>query len=247
MRTILFLLSLLPAVACAQELKIPEATYPSLPESGKVLTDFIPKGWDKEFQVSGDLNKDGIDDIALVLHENNPKNIIKNSSSDNGLFNTNPRILVVLFGKNGGGYSLAVDNHTLIPRHDDPNYDEVMNGILVGGIEIKRGSLRVLMGVFPLLSSAMKNVTYTFRWKDQYFELIGYDQSGQNRASGESKDISVNFLTKKIKVACESNDPNDKGQIKWSKLTQARVWTVDSIANSLSFVQDDLGLELSCQ
>ena len=244
MRTILILLSFLSAAVHAQDLKIPEATYPTLPEIGKVITDFVPKGWDIEFLETGDLNNDGIDDTVLILHENNPKNIIKNTSFGGEPFNTNPRILVVFFWKNTEGYSLMLENHTLIPRHDDPSLSDVMNGILVSGIEIKRGSLRVKMGVFPLFGSDFSVITYSFRWKNKRFELIGYDRNSQHRVSGATKDVSVNFLTQKIKLTCGNIESNDTGYIKWSKLTQDRVWTIDSIDDGLIFSPEG---DLSCQ
>jgi hypothetical protein len=243
MRTILFLLSLLPAIACAQELKIPEATYPTLPESGNVLTDFVPKGWKNEVHVSGDLNKDGIDDVAMILHESNPKNIFKNYDTHDVAFDTNPRILVVLFGNKGGGYSLLLDNHTLIPRSDDPGLDDVIEG--GGGIEIKRGSLKVKIGVFAATSSLSSIRAYTFRWNNKQFELIGYDEDGRNRATSETTNVSVNFLTRKIKLVCGNEELDNADKIKWSKLAQGRSWTIDSVGDGLDFAP--WGTDVSCE
>jgi hypothetical protein len=245
MRTILFLLSFLPAVAYAQELKIPEATYPTLPESGNVLTDFVPKGWKNEVHVSGDLNKDGIDDVAMILHESNPKNIFKNYATHDVAFDTNPRILVVLFGNKGGGYSLLLDNHTLIPRSVDPSLSDVINGVLASGIEIKRGSLRIKLGVFPLSASEFTILTYTFRWNNKQFELIGYDEDSRNRATSETQNVSVNFPTQKIKLVCGNENSENADKIKWLKLAQGRSWTIDSIEDSLDFAP--WGTDVSCE
>src|SRR5882724_2087426 len=74
----------------------PEATYPKLAIHAVSPDDFIPKGWNLESMKKGDLNGDGRIDIALVLHQNDPRNVIHNKV---GLgvnqYDTNPRILAV--------------------------------------------------------------------------------------------------------------------------------------------------------
>jgi hypothetical protein len=40
--------------------------YPDINKFGKSLSDFSPKNWEITDTISGDLNKDGIEDFALV-------------------------------------------------------------------------------------------------------------------------------------------------------------------------------------
>src|SRR5579872_2979088 len=63
--------------------------YPDINKYGKVLHDFSPKNWEITDTLSGDLNKDGIDDFALVLGY---KDSIK--INDGYRF---PRILLLVF------------------------------------------------------------------------------------------------------------------------------------------------------
>src|SRR5688572_4327878 len=96
----------LPLGAAAQDLEIPEAVYPALPRQAASAEGFVPAGWALESQVSGDLNGDGIADLALVLHEQNPANSVSHDALGEKPLDTNPRILAVAFGDPSGGYVL---------------------------------------------------------------------------------------------------------------------------------------------
>ena len=50
----------------------------NFPEKANKVEDFIPKGWKKLVIKQGDLNKDKIDDVVLVIEKNDPKNLKKN-------------------------------------------------------------------------------------------------------------------------------------------------------------------------
>ncbi|OSZ78579.1 hypothetical protein CAP35_10110 [Chitinophagaceae bacterium IBVUCB1] len=74
-----------------------------VPRTGKALSDFIPKGYDTldagQSVARGDLNKDGLEDVVLVLkniEQENPDNL--NDDAD--------RPLIVLF-RESSGYRLA--------------------------------------------------------------------------------------------------------------------------------------------
>jgi len=87
-------------------------------------------------------------------------------------------------------------------------------------VDIKKGKLYLNYGGRAKFGSWC----YTFRYQNSEFELIGYDYyqeyQWRSRGSGEVWDISINFLTKKVKVAtnlCIDEDCNDyKKKEKWS-------------------------------
>jgi len=200
MRTLLLLACLLVGVfANAQELKIPKAHYPVLPKSGSTVDDFVPKGWVVEIQAKGDLNNDGLGDFALLLHENNPKNIVKNGDTSVELIDTNPRILVVIFGKKEGSYFLVLENHALIPRYVNPL---IVDFIDPDSISIERGILRINLHIFPVQDSIINNITYIFHWQNKRFELIGHDSSTVYRSDGRLEKISINYSTGKGLFYC---------------------------------------------
>lgn len=216
--------------------EIPSVHYPVLLKVEKNVEELVPDGWKIEMKEEGDLNKDGIKDVVLVLRENASSNVIKIDGLGEMLLDTNPRILAVLFGKVDGGYVLIQDNHTLIPRRIDPKIDDYLTGVGVGGISVRKGVLVVQMNIFYNMGSwEMKNISFTFRWQNNRFELIGYDSTTTNRSSGESKDISVNYSTHKIKINCGNLTTDTDDKVTWQKLLSNKTWTIDNIGNGLEF------------
>ena len=49
----------------------------NFPKKANKIEDFIPKGWKSIVVKKGDLNKDKIDDVVLIIEKNDPKNFKK--------------------------------------------------------------------------------------------------------------------------------------------------------------------------
>lgn len=150
-------------IAAAAELVIPKTTYPDLPSWALTAPDFAPRGWRLETKAEGDLNGDGATDIAFVLRQADPRNILDNHDGFGpDRFDTNPHLLGVAFARRSGGYDLIMQNHTLITRPTEPNMEDVLEE---GGIEIKRGSLLVTLHVFANAGGwGMSTITHTLRY-----------------------------------------------------------------------------------
>jgi hypothetical protein len=235
MRTLLLLAFLfLNVFAYAQDLKIPKAYYPVLPKLGNTVDDFIPKGWEIEIQAKDDLNNDGLEDIVFLLHENNPKNIVKKSDSGEDSLNTNPRILAVIFAEKNGKYSLAMSNHVFIPRYTNPLLSDYIES---DSISAGKGIFQLKFG-FPLIGAYVANYNFTFRWQNNRFELIGYDSTETKRVNGDIKTISINYSTRKVKVTCSNAQSDDIGKVIWQKLPSNQVWSIDTIGNGIEFDPD---------
>lgn len=179
----------------ASEDNIPAAILPSLPQAASRTAEFAPAGWIVEAQATGDLNGDGLDDIAFVLHETDQKNFIP-TSGDPGAstLDANPRILAVAFGMGQErGYWLALQNHVLIPRRISSAHDAFEGS---QSLSIRSGALRLVLSYF---SSAggwdMGNRTLKFRYRNRAFVLVGYEGTNLHRATGETRATSVNFLS----------------------------------------------------
>jgi hypothetical protein len=221
-----------PAIALAQA-EPPPVSYPKLVAQGPSAEAFAPAGWRVEFKIAGDLNKDGIDDLALVIRQNDPKNVLTNTGLGVSKLDTNPRILAVVFGKAGGGYTLVLENHTLIPRTTEPNLDDYLaEG---GGIAIKRGTLQVTLHLFSSAGGwGAGNRTFTFRFQTGRFALIGYDATTVQRNTGKTNDVSVNYLTGKMKLATGSIE-NDKTKVRWRTLPKRPFMTVGQVGDGMEF------------
>jgi len=105
-------------------------------------------------KATGDLNKDGIEDMVSVRQD---------SVHDKG-----PYRIQVLFGLEGGGYKPIVSSDQLI----EPQYPDGRDGYRTGngfdGVEIKKGIL--IVSNFLLRG----HYEYKFRYQNGNFELIGY-------------------------------------------------------------------------
>ena len=80
----------------------------NFPQKANKVEDFIPKGWKSIVVKKGDLNKDKIDDVVLVIQKDDAKNFEK--SEDNTIFNYNPMAILVLFKNKNSQYNLVAKN-----------------------------------------------------------------------------------------------------------------------------------------
>ena len=206
--------------------EIPETTFPKLARRAVSPNDFVPKGWKLEQMKKGDLNGDGRADIALVLHQNDQRNVIHN---EDGLgarqFDSNPRILAVaLAGPAGDGYTLVLENHSLIPQLDQATIDDPFRGI-----SISNGLLRVSLHFWASAGSWLASeTTYTFRYSADCFHLVGYDSAETQRNSGQTDEISVNYLTGRVKKS-SSNFASKRKRVRWSNLSSSKQVCLDQI------------------
>lgn len=225
----------LSGVAAAHGMNVPMVDYPHLPARTDTVAQLVPPGWRLETQVQGDLNKDGIADRVLVLHDDDPGNLARHKGLGENPLNSNPRILAVAFGRTDGGYTLALENHTLIPRWINPVLEDPFDGVAAGGVTIEYGTLQVTLGRFSNAGSwEMGHSTFTFRWRDGDFRLIGYDSMSVIRSTGAMETLSINYLTSRAKHTQGSTD-SDKETVSWTRVRPAPLLRFDDVGDGLAF------------
>lgn len=219
-------------VARSQDLKIPDARYPKLPSAASSVGAFVPQGWTLEQKVSGDLNKDGIEDAAFVVHQDDSKNRVSHDGPGVNPLDTNPRILAVAFGDKSGGYRLALENHTLIPRHTEPVLDDPLGA---DALKIERGAVNVALEFFASAGGwEMSHTTYTFRFQSGRFELIGFDRNTTQRNTGMTTSVSINYSTGRMETATGRIE-NDADIVRKRNLPRRALLTVEDIGDGLAF------------
>lgn len=209
--TLLFITFTQSACATSQTGSFPKSSYQS----------FVPKNWKILEKAQGDLNQDGQADLALIIEDTNPENLVANAGVGNHVLNTNKRKLLILF-KQENGYQLAASNTTL------PSEGDVESPCLADplgeseALSIQKGVLRVHLHYWLSCGSwYVTNHTYTFRYQNNAFKLIGYDVDDFHRATGESTARSINFLTGKVKTTTDENEFAEQTQpakVQWSTL-----------------------------
>jgi hypothetical protein len=166
---------------CAQQVH-----YPTIKRKAQQFTHFVPPGWEIRDGSTGDLNKDGLPDKALVLER-----ATKHGADDTG----QPRMLVVLFKLPGDqGYALSAQSNSFILTRDDPETDEPLAGIYI----VDRGVLRIDFQYNRSNShDDISTSTYKFRYDGHQFVLIGADIDITGRMSFTFRKYSYNFLSRK--------------------------------------------------
>ena len=146
---------------------------------------FAPRGWMIEKRISGDLNRDKIDDLALVLVENKPAKYDVNNPAPRA------RALVVLLKEGKGWHRVGFNSSMLLGTRD--------GGALYGVVEtpvdvsIKRG---VLLIDQENGSREVTNTTHKFRLdkRTPRLYLIGLELSASDRLLNGGRRESANFL-----------------------------------------------------
>jgi len=187
----------------------------NFPEKANKVEEFIPKGWKKLVIKQGDLNKDKIDDVVLVIEKNDPKNIKKSESTYRAPVaeNFNPRIILVLFKDKNSQYNLVAKNEDGFIVSEGKSYEEGFeklaspnNDKLSDSISIKNNTLHIY--TFFEATRSTSSTEYIFRYQNNRFELIGLEVNADGAAGGylENSNYSFNFSTKKLKKYLSRED-----------------------------------------
>ena len=147
--------------------------------------DFVPEGYVIFEEIQGDLDKDGIPEIVLIIKATDQNKIINDEHHDH--VDRNRRGIIVLKGQQ--------DKFELITK----NYDCFSSENEDGGVYFPPDmQVQIENGILYIYYSHGRYGfwKYTFRHKTSDFELIGFDSS-QNDGPIVNKEISLNFLTKK--------------------------------------------------
>ena len=216
----------------------------NFPQKASKVEDFIPKGWKKLIVEKGDLNKDKIDDVVLVIEKNDPKNFkkIEDSSRSNPV-NFNPRIILVLFKDKNSKYTLVAKNDKnfiVSPGYaseegleslDSPDY----NDNLSEAVTIKNNTLRIF--TFAELTRSSGSSIYIFRYQNNRFELIGLDAQSilGDTEYVNTRNYSLNLSTKKLIIhnMSEKLESNVKKEEKIEKnLNITEIYALDTMSET---------------
>lgn len=166
---------------------------PELPKEGRSLEELLPKGWEAQHG-TGDLNKDGIEDIILIAHPNFPEN--KKKRDDGYEYDFNPATLAVYFGSPTGLYKRFNVWKEAVPHRED-EYTEI-------GVELSvtpKGAVDFNVSSWSSMGTAdMGSTTYRYRYQSGDFYLIGEETGWHNRMTGEGEKMSINYITGKKSI-----------------------------------------------
>jgi hypothetical protein len=198
-------------------------------------TDFIPKGYVLFEKITGDLNKDTLEDCILIIKSTNKESIVTDRFDKTA--DRNRRGILILFAKNGG-YGLAVKNYNCFSSEQEDGgvyYPPELS------VEIKKNKLYLNYS-----HGRYGYWNYTFRFQNSDFELIGYD-SADHHGPLVNSTISINFSTKKKLTRKNINDNNEPGEEifkeTWKKINIVKLLKLSEIKDfdelDVSFSDDE--------
>ena len=147
------------------------------------ITDFIPKGYKLFEKISGDLNKDGLEDCVLIIKATRKDGFVKNSFDK--VVDRNRRGIIILFTEKDG-YKLASKNYNCFSSENEEGGVYYVPELWV---EERKGNLylRYCHGRYGYWE-------YCFRYQGSDFMLIGYEATYNHGPLVLGK-TSINFLT----------------------------------------------------
>ena len=186
----------------------------NFPQKASNIEDFIPKGWKSIVVKKGDLNKDKIDDVVLVIQKDDPDNAVPLFNAYEALIDiidANQMIILVLFKDKNSQYNLVAKNEkdfiisagkameemAKIEMFISHNFDEDLSK----AISIENNTLHIFTAIRNNYGD-LNLSEYVFKYKNNKFELVSLKSfSEEIHSSYETKySFFLNFLTKKVKI-----------------------------------------------
>lgn len=176
-----------------------QTEIPQLPASGKAIGDFIPQRWVAIETAYGDLNRDGTDDVALVLQCQDT--IPGDTTGRAGASPAPPRKLVVLMAMEGQ-YRLVLDNDRFVLRADEGGLFDPFAGV---AIEAGMLVLRFYGG-----SALRYSNSYTFRYARSGFRMTAAEAVSYHAATGEGVSHNIDLVNDRMRVTTGNMTQTDE-------------------------------------
>lgn len=180
-------------------------------KSGTSADNIVPNGWDYIFE-KGDLNKDGIADMAIIATPLNEDNI--KVRDDGYVYNFNQPILAIYWGKKDGSFSLFKQYNNVIPARPS-EFISIDPTLSIND----RQALSISLSYFASAGGwDSTTTTHRFRFQNGDFFLIGEDESVITRNTGALTETSKNYLSHKQSVSTSNISSKKKPVVKWTNL-----------------------------
>jgi hypothetical protein len=182
MRIIEIISQKLVAIFCCLLFTLPilgDPKIPEIPVKGKSVQSFVPKGWKILSMAEGDINKDSITDIAIVLKH-------KSETSKN----STPRILLVLLGDSQGYVLQSFSKRAIMKLSEGGS-----SGDPFSGMSIEKGKLIINHNGGNRLQWGYSHV---FEFRNENLYLISKSITEVHVSSSQSLDLKVNLVSGRV-------------------------------------------------
>lgn len=176
-----------------------------IPKMVKSPVELVPPGYVVVQEIQGDLNKDNQADHVLIIKGTNKDRFIEDEQR--GRLDRNRRGIIIAL-QNNGRYELAMENRNCFSSENEDG------GVYFAPelhVSISKGNLQV-----HYAHGRYGYWTYSFRYRNFDFELIGYEGS-VNNGPVIDKMVSINFMTKKVRTRKNINPDAEAGEEKFKE------------------------------
>jgi hypothetical protein len=77
--------------------------------------------------------------------------------------------------------------------------------------------------------------TYTFRWQNNRFEMIGFDKRDLQRNTGEMVSTSINYSTRKVRIGKSNMEDDSVERVTWRAVPPGPLLSLAAIGNGIEF------------
>ena len=141
-------------------------------------------------------------------------------------------ILVALASAKPNGFKVVAENASLIPEDSGGGMEDPMAN---GDIEVRRGWFQLTLGMTPALGS-YDNATlrFAFSYTSGCFRLVRYERLETHRATLDTHDLRVDYLTGKV-VQSTGNDQSSEKRIERGRLKRNPRRCLDDLGSAWTF------------
>ncbi|NNE22847.1 MAG: hypothetical protein HKN11_09575 [Rhizobiales bacterium] len=159
------------------------------------LDDAVAPGWSVVMQAKGDLNKDGLPDIAAAIEADAAGGRANTCTDGEAGSNEHERELLVLLQQPDGTYEIAVKDYKVLARRGQGGANEPDP---LSGLSIDRGSLVVAISYGG--GGHWGGETARFRLNPSGWEMIGYTWQSLDTRQGPELTYDYDPLTAKMQM-----------------------------------------------
>ena len=187
----------------------------SLKLLGTSVDDIVPQGW-SHYEVTGDLNKDGLADLTVMVTPNFKERIV--TRDDGYERNCNHPVFAVYFATADGKLKQWKQYGEVLPANDIDN--EFCSWNFTFDIT-ERGVLNISVQPECSAGSYFTSIDrYSYRFQNGDFYLIGKENEEIQRNTGKVTVNSENYLTWKRQVKKSNFSEDTPPTEKWTRLTK---------------------------
>ena len=187
----------------------------SLKQLGTSVDDIVPQGW-SHYEVTGDLNKDGQPDLAVMATPNFKERIV--TRDDGYERNCNQPVFAVYFATADGKLKQWKQYGEVLP------VDDIDNEFCSWNVNLditERGVLNIAVQPECSAGSYFTHIDrYSYRFQNGDFHLIGMENEDIQRNTGNVTVNSENYLTWKRQVKKSNFSEDTPPTEKWTRLTK---------------------------